>query len=194
VISLLLAAAVPWQPTGTGAANLEVEPLSEQQLEVEPLSEQEIAAEWGETCFASKLEIDGLERALDDTKFKEDALTMNGLRRNWTSPNGSLAFIKFVQTIPQIPLPQCNLTLFTREAVDARAFTQAMNAELENRLGIPVGYRAGPFGETWWWRDAGKPFKVSRIYIDGVSQQIELTLSPGEPEPEPAAAETTERG
>ena len=151
---------------------------------VVPVTEEQAAQEFARTCLISALEATKLESVIANVgDYQSEAPGMGGLRKNWKSPRSEIGFVSSIPNRPDLPLPQCNITLFTASVTDLGAFRQAMNDALFRELGIPAQHRVGKFGETWWWQGVdGRKFQVSRILMGEDSQQIELTLRPGEPQ------------
>ena len=99
---------------------------------------------------------------------------MNGMRSNWRAEFGELAFVRGVPQRPDLPLPQCNLTAFTRAAVNGAALQDAITAMLSRQSFGPPAIAVSERGTTWSWEWLGHRVTLVRIWTG--PQQIELSL------------------
>lgn len=140
------------------------------------VTELQAAEEFGRTCVAGWSSVEQLEIALraSSWRYERQPDTQGGLRSNWRMQIGELAYIRPTPTRPELPLPQCNMTAFTRFAVNDEALRTALGAMLSRRLGQQPQVVIGQRDTVWSWEQDGRRVELRRIRLG--PQQIELSL------------------
>lgn len=165
-VALFLAQSLASSPAGT----------TEVEYRVMPLTEVEAAEEFGRTCVAGWPDLAQLEAALEASPRAYERLpnTLGGLRSNWRADFGEIAYVQAYPAGRGLHLPQCNMTAFTRQAVDEGALREAIGAMLSRRLGQQPAVAGGERDIVWSWEHRGRRTELRRIRLG--PQQIELSL------------------
>ncbi|MDF7774926.1 hypothetical protein P1X14_06695 [Sphingomonas sp. AOB5] len=150
------------------------------QMRVRPTSEQAAVAEFEATCVANFRDVEGLKSAAAASS-RGYAFDDKGPLdwRSWSSAYGG---VYYYQGRPEgsAITPECNLTSYTRLAVDDDLLMSELRAMIARQNGAQVvrtSFRTRP---VWRWRDAaGKPMAVIVALDPRTPQQITLSLRPG---------------
>jgi hypothetical protein len=153
----------------------------EYELRARPVSEIEAVDEFERTCLRGLSSLESLRRALKDSgwNYRSKPDTMNGLRSNWVSSHGELNYIRELPAQSALPLPQCNLTTVTRQAVREDILNAAIQERLTRLHGEGVIRKSKGTSVSWTWRTAKGPISLYRLHAEEGGQQIILSLQSG---------------